>query len=190
MIFRISHNIAEYFVKRDIIEKDDIDSYAFGFEIIISEIIGWGLIAIIMCLTSSYIQTIVFCSTFVLLRIHAGGYHTNSHLSCNLLFCLVYTVFLIVCKHMPINIVPLFVIIICIINIIIICRFSPIQHDNNRHSSKRLAFHRQHSIINSIVFFVLAIILLGTPCILISLYMAFGMLCVDCSMLFAKLLNT
>lgn len=189
MLSHISYNIAKYFSSKNLIPFDEIDSYAFGYEIILSELIGWGMIAVIMLLTSCFAETICFCVTFVLLRIHAGGYHANSHLSCNLLFCLDYSLFLVVCRYIPISFINVIVISAVIINAIVMFKYSPIQHENNVHSMEQLKFHRKRSLTYSLIFTLLSITVLITKFKVFGLYVALGMLSVDCSMITARLLN-
>lgn len=79
MIHRLSLEIADYLFYREVIDINKYDIYRYGFEMIISTIIG--VILILMCgiLTNSLCHAIVFYGLFVIIRMNTGGYHANSH---------------------------------------------------------------------------------------------------------------
>lgn len=87
MIHRLSLEIADYLFYREVIDINKYDIYRYGFEMIISTIIG--VILILMCgiLTNSLCHAIVFYGLFVIIRMNTGGYHANSHVVCKMTLC-------------------------------------------------------------------------------------------------------
>ena len=65
-------------------EKDKI--YAYGMELVLSGLINILSVLLISILLFYPVDGLLFLAAFIPLRTTAGGYHANSHLSCNLVF--------------------------------------------------------------------------------------------------------
>lgn len=185
MLGVISRKISACFARKGIISIKDIEVYSYGFEILISEIIGWSIIAILMIILHKYYETLVFFVTYTLIRIHAGGYHANSHLKCFILFSISYVTIMLVGELMPVDIHSMCVIGIAIINVIIIYMLAPIEHRNNVHSDKVVERKRKYSLIYAVVLSITSIILCMMKLLNVGLYIALTLLFADISLLLA-----
>ena len=79
-------------------DQDAQDICAYGIEITLSSIINYLLLLMIGYLTQSIIPAVIFGVVFTIIRLYIGGYHCTSCLHCNLTFCLIYTLVLILGK--------------------------------------------------------------------------------------------
>lgn len=79
-------------------DQDAQDICAYGIEITLSSIINYLLLLMIGYLTQSIIPAVIFGVVFTIIRLYIGGYHCTSYLRCNLTFCLIYTLVLILGK--------------------------------------------------------------------------------------------
>lgn len=71
-------------------EKDKI--YAYGMELVLSGLVNILSVLLISILLFHPIDGLLFLAAFIPLRTTAGGYHANSHLSCNLVFLCTFIV--------------------------------------------------------------------------------------------------
>ena len=65
-------------------EKNKI--YAYGMELVLSGLVNVLSVLLISILLFHPVDGLLFLAAFIPLRTTAGGYHANSHLSCNLVF--------------------------------------------------------------------------------------------------------
>lgn len=187
MLGVISGKISAGFARKGIIAEKDIEAYSYGFEILISEIIGWSIIAILMIILHKYYETLIFFGTYILIRIHAGGYHANSHLKCFLLFSISYVAIMLVGDIIPVDVHSICVIGIAIINAIIIYMLAPIEHKNNVHSAKVVERKRKYSVTYSSILSIASIIFVFMKLGNVGLYIALTLLFADISLLLAFL---
>lgn len=159
MTHNISKRIATFFYKKGIIPHQAIDSYAYGYEILLISLINWGTLALLMFVTNTVIETLLYVFSFSILRHHTGGYHATSHLKCFILTLIAYLSMLFSTNiifnnnHLPV------ILIIIIISFITILHLSPIDHPNKPVSAQKLHFHRIYSILISIIFSVIILLL-------------------------------
>lgn len=84
MLNAISENVADFFVRRNIVSLDDKDIIKYGVEITLSEIIGSLLVLLASLVFNCFVEGIVFLAMLRLVKRYTGGYHANSYLTCNL----------------------------------------------------------------------------------------------------------
>lgn len=80
---------------------DTIEIYQYGFEIIISTIIGFFITIMIGVLFRMIWLSLLYYIIFVVLRQFTGGYHAKTYFKCNLVFA-VTTVFIFLLTKMAI----------------------------------------------------------------------------------------
>ncbi len=101
MINSIATRIADYICRKTDPSDDRPDSheiYVYGFEIIISSAVAFGIVFLIGLLTHKLPELIVFFLCFYLIRQRTGGYHADTYFKCNLIFALnIIAVALIIC---------------------------------------------------------------------------------------------
>lgn len=86
MITALAQIISGYLIKNKIIDNTKLDIYIYGFEIMISNIICFGMGLVIGAVCSEFIECILFLIVFILLRRYCGGYHAETYLKCDIIF--------------------------------------------------------------------------------------------------------
>ena len=82
MIPKLAKNVAHFFVVKNVASKSKEAIYAYGMELLISDVLN-TLIVLLIALTSHTLPAvIIFIAVFMILRRFVGGYHANNHLSC------------------------------------------------------------------------------------------------------------
>jgi len=100
------HKIAWWMVEKmhrnnpDLDDQDAQEICAYGIEITLSSIINYLLLLMIGYLTQSIIPAVIFGVVFTIIRLYIGGYHCTSYLHCNLTFCVIYILVLMLGKHL------------------------------------------------------------------------------------------
>jgi accessory gene regulator B len=97
----MSRNIASFFASRGIISQDDIEVYAYSFEILISSVASFIALTVIAIISRTAFLSALYLLGFVPLRLLAGGYHAKSHFRCFLLLMITYSVFLLLISLLP-----------------------------------------------------------------------------------------
>lgn len=87
MISFLSHRIALFLRDSDIVDDETSLVCQYGFEIIISTLVGFLLVVIIGLCCGELLSAILFYAIFVGVRLSTGGYHATTHLRCKLLLC-------------------------------------------------------------------------------------------------------
>ncbi len=160
MLNLLSKNIAQFFCEKNIIPLDEINSYAYGYEIMIMSAINWGIIVAIMFVTESYLETISYISVIILMRHHTGGYHAETHLICGIISIASYIIVLFASACLPQNIVAYFIFATIFISFCIVFKYAPVEHKNNPVSKSSIKKHRLCSLIFFILFLATAIVFL------------------------------
>lgn len=86
MITSLAQIITGCLVRNKIIDNTKLDIYIYGFEIMISNIICFGIGLLIGAVFSELLECIVFLAAFVLMRRYCGGYHAETYLVCDTIF--------------------------------------------------------------------------------------------------------
>lgn len=98
------HKIAWWMVERmhrhnpDLDDKDAQEICAYGIEITMSSIVNYLLLLVIGCFSHSLIPAVIFGVVFTIIRLYIGGYHCTSYLRCNLTFCMIFILVLVLGK--------------------------------------------------------------------------------------------
>ena len=169
MINELSKTITLRLQKVGVIQ-DKIEIYKYGFELLISSLIGISLILIIGFLSKTFFDSLVFLVCFILLRQSTGGYHSKTYLSCNLSFITVYLIFIYYRSNIMFSYEGLFITVI--MSIVIIFLLAPIEHKNKKMSKEKKSFHKITSRIISFTFLLIILILcfLENPTYLVLSY--------------------
>lgn len=130
MIERISIAIIEYLLKKQVISEDEKEYYRYGVEITISSILNVILILLIGVIFKSITESLVFLILFVPLRQFTGGYHADTYLMCNTLFCGLYLLVLLLYKSTYLLVTTYMSVLITFISVSIFIIMCPIEHIN------------------------------------------------------------
>lgn len=82
----------------DLDDKDAQEVCAYGIEITMSSIVNYLLLLMIGCFKHSLMPAVIFGVVFTIIRLYIGGYHCTSYLRCNLTFCMIFILVLVLGK--------------------------------------------------------------------------------------------
>lgn len=159
MIHNIARNMAFFLGEKAGYTKEKIDVCTYGIELILSDIIVILITIIAAIVLHIRLYTLLMLTTFVTLRHRAGGFHASSHLKCNVLYFVAYACFVIGIKYIPDNIAGYTGLLICILGVVDIIKYAPIEHPNKPISAVKKVVFRRQSIIFAITFLFAAILL-------------------------------
>ena len=174
MISKLAKNIAHFFVVQKIVEESREAIYAYGMELLLSDVLNALIVLLISLISHTLPAVIVFTTVFMGLRKFVGGYHANSHLSC--LFTLV--VVMLIFSYGICNVSEKYTWVVSmgfvVISIPVIFNLAPVPHPNKPMSDEKKVKLKRHSriftLLLSILVFLLIIFRLNT----ISLYVSSG----------------
>lgn len=130
MISFLGKSITLFLLRNNIIEKEKTPVYEYGFEVMISTMIGFCLIFTAGFLLNELASAMIFYAMFIIVRQYTGGYHANSHLKCKLTMLSLCLYVLIAVKYY----ISLFTFIWNFIFLITYCAvvliFAPVEHVN------------------------------------------------------------
>ncbi len=160
MIVSLSNRITALLLSQKIIKEEDKEIYSYGFQIMISNLLGILLIVLIGLITQEFIITAVYYITFVFLRQITGGYHANSYLSCNTTFFVVSlaTIFLIRSIGNSVNILS--ILLMFIFSLITTAVFAPVENKHKPITQERKRYFKILSICITLVLYSLSVFLL------------------------------
>ena len=156
MISFLSNFIALFLYKKKIIDEERLPVCQYGFEIIVSTIIGFLLV-----LTSGFIlgeitEAILFYCLFVGVRFFTGGYHADTHFKCKMTLLICCLSVLIASKYLIDSITLQCVLLL--IYLITVFLFSPIEHINAPLTTDEKTRNRTISIIMAITLTILSLL--------------------------------
>ena len=159
MLGRIADSIAVLFLKKNIINEDELPVYQYGMQVLICNIAGMLTVLIVGILISRLVESIIFITIYATLRINTwktGGYHARTPLVCNIVFLGTYLV-TVMLEALKVN--NSVVWIMYLLSCLIILRFSPIENVNKELDEKDKEIYRNKSLIISTL--LLMILLAG-----------------------------
>ena len=86
MIKKAAAGYAGWLCANGIVAPEKNKIYAYGMELVLSGLVNVLSVLLISILLFHPVDGLIFLVAFIPLRTTAGGYHANSHLSCNLVF--------------------------------------------------------------------------------------------------------
>lgn len=174
MITELSKRISLFLCRKNIIAEDLIEVYQYGFETIISTLLGFFITVIIGITFRMTLLSLFYYFIFVILRQFTGGYHADTYLKCNLIFAAT-TVFIFGMSKMAAigDIYTIgFHLLILVFSIMVIWIKAPVENENKPLSEKQKIRNHWFSVITAMV---LAIIsgFLYKEAVLVSALIAF-----------------
>ena len=176
MISKLAKNIARFFVVKNITEESKEVIYAYGMELLISDVLNTLIVLMIALISHTLPAVIIFIAVFMVLRRFVGGYHANSHLSCMLTLVMVMLVFSYGICNISGQTAQVFSISFITMALPIIFCITPVPHPNKPMSAEKGIRLRKRSIILAAVLSVVVIALLIFHYQKLGLYVSSGLL--------------
>lgn len=190
MLTHISKKLTSFFIKIDAIEKEKKETYEYCFEILIASILNIFGILIIAISSATYLEALLFCVGFLMLRSVAGGYHAKTHIGCFLILSLSYISCMLMSKFINYEILLYLSIVFSIVSITIIFLLAPIEHENNPFTDEKKRILGLRSIIYVLLLSGCAIALqVFAPKLKIGFSLSYGIFIVSGSVIFAFFKN-
>jgi accessory gene regulator B len=126
----VANVLTQKFINLKIIDANKQNIYLYGFEMLISNFV-YSLIFIILSLvTDTLIASFFFWIGLFLVRKTAGGHHSNSYISCHILFASNHIIFILLYKFLPYKWLYICIVAMLCFSIITILFFAPVDHKN------------------------------------------------------------
>lgn len=159
MIKKLSQRILQYLLHSGVIEdtNDEKEYYQYGIEITISSILNIILILGIGMLTWNILESMIFLLLFIPIRQFTGGFHASTYFKCNLSFCILFSLILILYNFTGVlnTYLSILITFICILLIIAEC---PIENKNKPIPEERKNFHKIMAALLSTIYGIVGIV--------------------------------
>ena len=163
MIKKLSQYILQYLLRNNVIEntQDEKEYYQYGIEITISSVLNILLILGIGLVTWNILESVIFLLFFIPIRQFTGGFHANTYFKCNLSFCIVFSIVLIlyhVTMEMMNSYLAILITFTCVILILVEC---PIENKNKPIPKERKRFHKFMAALLGTVYGIIGTVLVA-----------------------------
>jgi Membrane protein putatively involved in post-translational modification of the autoinducing quorum-sensing peptide len=149
VISNIAADVALFFANKNAYPHEQIASYKYGFQLMISTIISCICVVVISAFMDSIIMALLFMLSFVPLRMTAGGYHAKHHWSCIWGFNLIFFGFSLLCKYLDMRFTLIYSLFAIIFSSLMVWTFSPVEAPNKPLPDQKKIHNRNHSLIIS-----------------------------------------
>lgn len=159
MLYTWSNRLVDILLDNKIIKEKERDIYTYGFQIIISSMVGILMVGAIGLISNRFIESVLFLMVFISTREYSGGYHAKSFLSCSVLFISLYFILLVFAGMLYKNFELYHISVILLIHLFIILKYSPIKNERKPLTQKVVIANRKKSITISIIWSLLTLVL-------------------------------
>jgi len=158
MIKAAARNIASKWVKSSIVNKEELEVYAYGCELMISDFISNSILLIAGICMNKVLETIIFLIAFTIIRVVSGGYHASSYRNCIFLFCSSSVLVLIFTNWIVKMGLYSWLFLCLIIADIIILKFAPVETHNRPLEDEEKVKYRRKAILRTVSINAVAIL--------------------------------
>lgn len=143
---KILDSITNTLYENEAIKKEDIDVCRYGLDVFLSSVLEVLSIFLISLFVHNFLETVLFFTAFIPLRIFAGGYHADTKLRCYFVSLGVYAVFSIITFCTMPESYQVVSLISIVISEIVVLAFAPVIHKNKSINAIEKNFYRKCSI--------------------------------------------
>lgn len=188
MYQKFACKIAEWLLLQKVINREEIEVYQYSIEVLLSDLIYIFIAIITAIVSNSFIESIIFFTSFLTLRKFSGGYHANTYLRCHFLFWANQLIMIILYKLITPEYSRFFSLIIILLGVICIFKLAPVGSVNKPLSESEKRRYRFSSrliiIFDATIVMILSII--GVYFQYVFIY-AFGAFSVSISLVAEKI---
>lgn len=155
---QLSLSIADFYVKQNIIRADEKEAYRYGIGLILNETVTFGIILLSATIIWEIKYAVEFLGVFCLTRVYCGGYHaSNVHICRITMFTVFAGIYCLV--RMMINLNPLIVHLLLLLNFMITACLIPVKHPNKELSVIQIRKNRKLGLLLYLLFGIVSVIL-------------------------------
>lgn len=153
MITAVSKSISLFLWKNHIIEEEEIEICQYGFEIIVSTILGTLIVLCIGLLLHMPWLAALYFIIFVVLRQMTGGYHAGTYFKCNLTFGILSFLVLEMTKILSQEMqIPFQIhVLILYFSVLVIAFYAPVENPNKPLDEKQITRNHIGSLVLSLL---------------------------------------
>lgn len=171
MINKLAVCFTDKLLLKNSISENERELYVYGFFMLLSHLMYFIFTCVFGSIFRCFLESVIFCITFQLIRRYAGGYHANTEIICNLfsiLSIIACVSFIKLSKMYRINSVLLCIVLLCAILIFIFC---PLDTPEKPLTDKEHKYFRKISliilsliIVSIIISFIFKFNIIFAPC--------------------------
>lgn len=147
MIRRMSEKITDCLLDRNILPQEEKEVYEYGFELLISSLIGFIIVFVSGLIFGLLSESMLFYIIFVSVRPFCGGYHADTHMKCKMTFIVVYALVMLFSQVFANNYRMIYHVLLLAVYWLSIILYAPVEHKNKPLDSEEKARNRKLSII-------------------------------------------
>lgn len=129
MIAKLSHGIADFFVRRKLITEEQREAYEYGFELSISSLIDIIIALAIGIISGKFWESVMFYIVFCFTRLFTGGFHATKGLIGKIILAAALLLVLIADWLLQ-GIENYYWFVLHFYSLVIVCQFAPIENPN------------------------------------------------------------
>ena len=162
MIQKISEKLADFVIKEGFIAEKNRDVLVYGNILLISDVVNFFVIIAMGVLFDKLFCSLVFFSSFVILRGQTGGYHAKTNLGCNMVLGINTALVMTAVRFFGNNLRAArgLLIISAAFGLITFMLFAPREHENKKLERYSKDILKKRSIIVWLIVSVVQIVLL------------------------------
>lgn len=154
----LSNRIADFYVKKNIIQPEEKDVYKCGVSLILNDIVTFCLILIISALIWNIRLAIEFLIVFCLTRVYCGGYHAPKAYLCRLTMLLTF-ICVSIASNLLKNATDITLYMLALVSFLILLPIAPVKHPNKKLTDELIKKGRKNTFLLLIVFIICAYII-------------------------------
>lgn len=158
MLHSFSKTIASFFTHKRFISKNQIETYTYCFEFLLSTLLFSSSIIFIAWMNNAIVPSIFFYISFYYFRSVLGGFHAKSHFRCYVLSITTFFIFLVLYRLLNTN--TNITLIFLLLSSYLIIRYAPIAHKNRLFSYEEYRYFRKKSLYSLFLFWILVLSLI------------------------------
>ena len=156
MISKIANSVAGYYSRKGVIPDEDVETYSYGFELVISSAINLSCVMAAAVVFGVVYQALAFMLSFVLLRAFGGGYHARTHRGCILAFFILFIIFAYTLRYLPADVTAVFTLASVWLSLVIVLLAAPVEAENKPLSAAKRVRLRRICILVATIYVIAA----------------------------------
>lgn len=155
----LSNCIADFYVKRNIIDKCDKEVYQAGVALILNETLSFLLVIILSLIVCKIRYSFEFLVVFCITRIFCGGFHAKKTYVCRMTMLLTFLTVITGAAFWE-NSSTEFLCLINLVSFLILLPLIPVKHPNKTMTAELIKKNRMKGVI-AYIFFALCSVLIA-----------------------------